>query len=67
MMTRALCIQALDEATHERFGFDPRGAAEPREASVVKWEAWVQDRLSDPLLAGNPSSPVRGASADRDD
>jgi len=67
MMTRALCIQALDEATRERFAFDPRASVELREASVLKWEAWVKDRLSDPLLAGNPSIPVRGASADRDD
>jgi len=51
MMTRALCIQALDEATHERFGFDPRGEAAAREASVLRWEAWTKDRLSDPLLA----------------
>jgi hypothetical protein len=51
MMTRALCIQALDEATHERFGFDPRGEPAAREASVQRWEAWTKDRLSDPLLA----------------
>lgn len=59
MMTRALCIQALDEATHERMGFDPRGEPDKREASVQKWEAWAKDRLADPLLAQTPPKGVR--------
>ena len=60
VMTRALCIQALDEATHERFGFDPRGTQEARAASIEKWEAWVQNRLGDPLLAREkPAAPRR--------
>jgi len=68
MMTRALCIQALDEATRERFGFDPRATAEARERAVVRWEAWAKDRLADPLLAVNPvAKTVRGASAPSDD
>lgn len=67
MMTRALCIQALDEATHERLGFDPRGEPGPREASVVKWEAWVKDRLADPLLAARLSPAPQSASARSDD
>lgn len=68
MMTRALCIQALDEATHQRFGFDPRGEADAREASVQKWEAWSKDRLSDPLLAQESASKsVRRASSSDED
>jgi hypothetical protein len=51
MMTRALCIQALHEATRERFNFDPRGEPAAREASVERWEAWTKERLADPLLA----------------
>lgn len=50
MVTRALCIQALEEATHERFGFDPRAEPEAREVCVQRWQGWVQDRLADPLL-----------------
>lgn len=68
MMTRALCIQALDEATHERFGFDPRAEAEAREPAVLRWEAWTKDRLSDPMLAQNPASKsVHKAAATNDD
>ncbi len=68
MMTRALCIQALDEATHERFGYDPRAEADAREPAVKRWEAWTRDRLTDPLLAQQPApNPRRGASASNDD
>ncbi len=68
MMTRALCIQALDEATHERFGFDPRADADAREPAVARWETWTKDRLSDPLLAENPAvKNVRGAAAPSED
>lgn len=51
MMTRALCIQALDESTKERFGFDPRADEATREKSVKRWEEWTRNRLEDPLLA----------------
>jgi hypothetical protein len=67
VMTRALCIQALDEATHERLGFDPRGDPEKREASVVRWEAWAKDRHSDPLLAQTPPAGGRKGASARDD
>ncbi|MBL8860288.1 MAG: hypothetical protein JNL28_17395 [Planctomycetes bacterium] len=50
LITRALCSQALYEATRERFDFDPRGDAEAREKSVRAWEAWWQVRDRDPLL-----------------
>ncbi len=58
MVTRALCIQALDESTHERFDFDPRAEPDVRELSIRRWESWVSDRLADPLLAqGKPFTP----------
>ena len=50
LMTRALCNSALNEATHEQFGFDPKAEAEPREAAVQKWEAWWNARSHDPML-----------------
>lgn len=50
LMTRALCGQALYEATHERFDFDPNGTAEERAESVERWKAWWYARQSDPLL-----------------
>lgn len=65
VLTRALCIQALDEATNERFGFDPRGTDEAREASVARWEKWVADRLADPLLA-DTVAPSRASRASFD-
>jgi hypothetical protein len=49
-ITRALCAQALFEATHERFDFDPRGEPEAREASIEKWQGWWNSRNQDPLL-----------------
>jgi hypothetical protein len=49
-ITRALCAQALFEATRERFDFDPRGEPEAREASIGRWDAWWQSRSQDPLL-----------------
>ena len=50
-MTRALCCQALYEATHERFDFDPNGTEEQRAASVERWKGWWYARQNDPLLA----------------
>lgn len=59
MITRALCIQALDESTNERFDFDPRAEPDVREIAVRRWETWVSDRLADPLLAqGKPPQPT---------
>jgi len=50
MFTRALCSQALTEATKENFGFDPKlDPAESKEA-VAKWEAWWKARAGDILL-----------------
>lgn len=65
LLTRALCAQTLWEATHERFGYDPRGEADPREESVRRWEAWWQERLNDPMQAAvkssTPPPPVSNA------
>ena len=50
LMTRALCHQALGEATHEQFDYDPKGEPEAREASVKRWETWWSAHEQDPLL-----------------
>lgn len=55
LITRALCAQALWEATHERHGYDPRSEGEEREQSVRAWEAWWQERDRDPLLQKTPA------------
>ena len=57
-ITRALCSQALFEATRERYDFDPRGETEAREASIAKWEAWWQARTADPLLKPVAATPA---------
>lgn len=51
LVTRALCIQALFESTHERLGFDARAEQPERAESIKKWEAWWQERQNDALLA----------------
>jgi len=59
LMTRALCAQTLWEATHERFGYDPRAEVPLREESVHRWEGWWQERLNDPMqTAVKSSTPV---------
>jgi hypothetical protein len=49
-VTRALAIQALFEATHEKFDFDPRGEPAAREAAIQRWTNWWEGRRTDPLL-----------------
>lgn len=49
LMTRALCIQALSEATKERFDYDPRGDEASREEATRRWEAWWASRSADVL------------------
>jgi hypothetical protein len=56
VITRALCSQALFEATRERYDFDPRGEPAAREASIAKWEAWWKARNADPLLGTEPKT-----------
>jgi hypothetical protein len=50
LMTRALCHQALGEATHEHFDYDPKGEPEVRAAAVKRWETWWLAHSQDPLL-----------------
>lgn len=50
LVTRALCAQALYEATHERFDFDPRAKVEAREAAIARWQGWWSARARDPML-----------------
>lgn len=49
LLTRALSIQALFEATNERFEFDANAEPEQREAAVARWEAWWARFQRDPL------------------
>ena len=50
LMTRALCHQALGEATHEQFDYDPKAETDVREAAVKRWESWWTAHSQDPLL-----------------
>lgn len=50
MFTRALCSQALIEATKENFGFDPKADPAASAESIAKWEAWWKARSADQLL-----------------
>ena len=50
IFTRALCLDALREATHETHGFDPRSEESLRETSVQAWEAWWNERAQDSYL-----------------
>ena len=52
LLTRALCGQALYEATSERFGFAPDGSPEERAESVKSWQQWWSSRQRDPLREG---------------
>jgi len=49
-ITRALAIQALFEATHEKFDFDPRGDPAARDVAIQRWSTWWEARRQDPLL-----------------
>ncbi len=49
LMTRALSIQALGEATNERFGYDAHAEPEARAEAVARWEAWWARVRRDPL------------------
>lgn len=47
---RAMCAQALFEATRENKGFAPGAALPEREEAVARWRTWWQQRSSDGLL-----------------
>jgi hypothetical protein len=49
LMVRALCGQALYEATHERFDFDANASDGERAASVARWREWWSARQADPM------------------
>jgi hypothetical protein len=66
-LARALCSQSLIEATHENFGFDPRGEDTVREEAVKKWEAWWSSRQGDPLISGSKTEKKPDASEERRD
>jgi HEAT repeat protein len=51
LVTRALCAQALYEATHERFDFDPRADAATREVAIARWQSWWSAKKADPILS----------------
>jgi HEAT repeat protein len=55
LMTRALCIQALQEATGERFGYDPRAEVANRDESIGRWHAWWNARGADNLSVASRS------------
>jgi len=50
LFTRALCADALEEATHERFDFDPRAAQGERDKSIARWEQWWLKRTGEGIL-----------------
>jgi HEAT repeat protein len=50
LYTRSLCADALEEATHERFGFDPRADQRERAKSVARWREWWVQRSGEGIL-----------------
>jgi len=50
MRVRALCDQALYEATRQRFGYEPNGSPESRTQAIRHWEAWWLSRTGEGLL-----------------
>lgn len=50
LYTRSLCIQALELATGQSFGFDPRGALDDRARAIDSWEVWWRSRTGEGLL-----------------
>ena len=49
LLTRALAIQALSEATNERFGYEADGDPEARAEAIARWRAWWARVQRDPL------------------
>jgi hypothetical protein len=48
--TRAWCAQALEEVTHQRYGFKPQGSEAERAESVRKWRDWMAERRAEGIL-----------------
>ena len=53
LMVRALCGQALFEATGQRFGFQPKAEPAEREAAIARWEAWWAARQDEGVLVSS--------------
>ena len=53
LFTRSLCIEALADVTHERFGFDPRGGASERSQAIERWQDWWEARVREGLVRGS--------------
>jgi hypothetical protein len=49
LYTRALCIDALSEATGQTLDFEARGSASSREIARERWERWWLKYSGDPL------------------
>ena len=50
ILMRALCAQALFEATGERLGYDAKEPALTRDEAVLRWEAWWKERQGEGIL-----------------
>lgn len=50
LFTRSLCADALQEATHETHGFDPRSEKSEREKAVARWSQWWLQRSGEGIL-----------------
>ncbi len=64
MFTRALCSQALNEATKENFGFDPKAELAQNAEAIGKWQAWWKERSADQLLPKAALQPEKKNSGD---
>lgn len=50
LFTRSLCSDALQEATHETQGYDPRAEKSERAKAVARWEQWWLERSGEGIL-----------------
>ncbi len=50
LFTRSLCIDALQEATHEPLGFDPRAEQGERTRAIARWHEWWLKRTGEGIL-----------------
>lgn len=60
LFTRALCAEALEQATGQSQGFDPRSGDSDRELAVEAWKRWWLKYSGDPfreVVIGGSESP----------
>lgn len=50
LFTRSLCADALEEATHETNGYDPRAEKDARTKAVAAWREWWLKRTGEGIL-----------------